>query len=120
MNILSLTTMEFYKIKRSKILLLLTVPLIILWLPNVINAHMSAEPVMEGISPANNFLIQSFMGYVWFILPASIIVCTVMMQQRNGQIGESSKCWLSPFIRLPFPYPNSVCCCLLPHCSVPL
>ena len=83
MNILSLTTMEFYKIKRSKILLLLTVPLIILWLPNVINAHMSAEPVMEGISPANNFLIQSFMGYVWFILPASIIVCTVMLQQME-------------------------------------
>lgn len=83
MNILSLTTMEFYKIKRSKILLLLTVPLIILWLPNVINAHMNAEPVMEGISPANNFLIQSFMGYVWFILPASIIVCTVMLQQME-------------------------------------
>ena len=95
MNILSLTTMEFYKIKRSKILLLLTVPLIILWLPNVINAHMSAEPVMEGISPANNFLIQSFMGYVWFILPASIIVCTVMLQQmertnRGIQIGRAS------------------------------
>ena len=89
MNILSLTTMEFYKIKRSKILLLLTVPLIILWLPNVINAHMSAEPVMEGISPANNFLIQSFMGYVWFILPASIIVCTVMLQQMETTIGES-------------------------------
>lgn len=81
MNILSFTAIEFYKIRHSKILLLLTVPLIILWIPNIINARMSLETSMEGISGADNFLIQSFLGYTWFILPASIIVCTVMLQQ---------------------------------------
>lgn len=81
MNIFTMTSIELHKIRRSKILLLLMVPLIILWVPNVINAEHSLDPVMEGISPADNFMIQSFMGYAWFILPASIIVCTVMLQQ---------------------------------------
>ena len=120
MNILSLTTMEFYKIKRSKILLLLTVPLIILWLPNVINAHMSAEPVMEEFLRQIIFSSRVLWDtYGSFCQPALLYVQSCC-SKWNGQIGESSKCWLSPFIRPPFPYPNSVCCCLLPHCSVPL
>ena len=42
---------------------------------------MSLTPVMEGITPEHNFLIQSFMGFAWFIYPACMIVCTVLLQQ---------------------------------------
>lgn len=81
MNILSFTAIEFFKIRRSKILLLLITPLILLWIPNIINADTSLSSPIEGITGADNFLIQSFLGYTWFILPATIIVCTVMLQQ---------------------------------------
>ena len=72
MKYLTLTLTEFRKLRHSRILLLLLLPLVILWLPNVVNAEMSLTPVMEGITPEHNFLIQSFMGFAWFIFPASI------------------------------------------------
>ena len=81
MNLFTLTAAEIKKIRRSFILPLLFVPLVILWIPNIINADMSLTPVMAGITPGNNFFIQSFMGFAWFIFPASIIVCTVLLQQ---------------------------------------
>nr|WP_307999751.1 ABC transporter permease [uncultured Merdimonas sp.] len=81
MRFLTLLSTEFRKIRRSRITLLLLLPLVILWLPNIVNADMSLTPVMEGISPEHNFLIQSYMGFAWFIFPASMIVCTVMLQQ---------------------------------------
>ena len=81
MNLFSLTLTEIKKTRHSKILILLFIPLVILWIPNIVNADMSLSPVMEGITPENNFFIQSFMGFAWFIFPASIIVCTVLLQQ---------------------------------------
>ena len=81
MRYLTLTLTEFRKLRHSRILLLLLLPLVILWLPNVVNADMSLTPVMEGITPEHNFLIQSFMGFAWFIYPACMIVCTVLLQQ---------------------------------------
>ena len=78
MNLFTLTAAELKKIRRSFILPLLFVPLVILWVPNIINADKSLTPVMAGITPENNFFIQSFMGFAWFIFPASIIVCTVL------------------------------------------
>ena len=81
MKYLTLTLTEFRKLRHSRILLLLLLPLVILWLPNVVNADMSLTPVMEGITPEHNFLIQSFMGFAWFIYPACMIVCTVLLQQ---------------------------------------
>lgn len=83
MNLFTLTAAELKKIRRSFILPLLFVPLVILWVPNIINADKSLTPVMAGITPENNFFIQSFMGFAWFIFPASIIVCTVLLEQKN-------------------------------------
>lgn len=83
MNLFSLTLTEIKKTRHSKILVLLFIPLVILWIPNIVNADMSLSPVMEGITPENNFFIQSFMGFAWFIFPASIIVCTVLLQQSE-------------------------------------
>ena len=41
MNFLSLTGIEFRKIKRSKILFILLVATVILWIPSILNAHMN-------------------------------------------------------------------------------
>lgn len=83
MNFFSVLGMEFRKIHRSKILFLLFLPLVILWIPNVINAHMNFQTTMEGISPENNFFVQSFMGFTWFMMPASLIVCNVLLIQTE-------------------------------------
>lgn len=87
MSVFSLIGVEFQKIRRSKILLLLTLAAIILWLPSLVNAHMNFEMEAEGISPENNFFIQGFMGMAWFMLPASMIVSTVLlnMTERNSR-----------------------------------
>ena len=41
MSFLSLVGVEFQKIKRSKILLILFAAAVILWIPSVLNAHMN-------------------------------------------------------------------------------
>lgn len=105
MKFLTLLSTEFRKIRRSKITLLLLLPLVILWLPNIVNAEMSLTPVMEGISPEHNFLIQSYMGFAWFIFPASMIVCTVMLQQlERGHKG------ILKMLALPL-RPSALCLC---------
>lgn len=81
MNFIKLTGVELKKIRRSKIFWILLVPVVVLWIPAVLNADMNFQMQSEGISPENNFLIQSFMGFAWFMYPASMIICTVMMTQ---------------------------------------
>lgn len=83
MHFISLLGVEFQKIRRSKILLLLLLPLVVLWIPSIINAEMNFHMTAEGISPENNFFIQSFMGMTWFMFPASIVVCTVLLNQTE-------------------------------------
>ncbi len=83
MNFLSLVGVEFKKIKRSKILLILFVATVILWIPSILNAHMNFEMQTEGISPENNFFIQGFMGMAWFMFPASMVVGTVLLSQTE-------------------------------------
>lgn len=78
---MSLIQVELKKIRRSRIFWILLIPVIILWIPQVINADMNFHMQAEGISPENNFLIQSFMGFAWFMYPASMVICTVMMTQ---------------------------------------
>ena len=36
-----------------------------------------------GISPENSFFIQGFMGMVWFIYPAVMVICTVLLIQNE-------------------------------------
>lgn len=83
MSFLSLVGVEFQKIKRSKILLILFAAAVILWIPSVLNAHMNFEMQAEGISPENNLFIQGFMGMSWFMFPASMVVGTVLLSQTE-------------------------------------
>ncbi|MCQ4023248.1 MULTISPECIES: ABC transporter permease [unclassified Ruminococcus] len=83
MSFLSLIGIEFKKIHRSKILLILTVATIILWLPSIFNANLNFGMQAEGISPENNFLIQGFMGMAWFMFPASMVVSTVLLNMTE-------------------------------------
>lgn len=83
MSFLSLVGVEFKKIKRSKILLILLVATVILWIPSILNVHMNFDMQAEGISPENNFFIQGFMGMSWFMFPASMVVGTVLLSQTE-------------------------------------
>ncbi|WP_371299918.1 hypothetical protein [Schaedlerella sp.] len=60
MNFFSLICIEAKKLRRSKILWILTAAAFLLWLPSVLNAHLNFEMQAEGISPEHNFLIQGF------------------------------------------------------------
>ncbi len=80
---LSLVGVEFKKIKRSKIFLILFAATLILWIPSILNADMNFNMQAEGISPENNFFIQGFMGMAWFMFPASMVVGTVLLSQTE-------------------------------------
>lgn len=83
MSFLSLIGVELKKIRRSKILLLLLIPVIMMWIPGIINGDMSFDLRGIPITPENNFFIQGFMGMVWFMIPASLVVCTVLLNQTE-------------------------------------
>ncbi len=83
MSFLSLVSIEFKKIRRSKILLILAIATIILWLPSICNANLNFRMQAEGISPENSFLIQGFMGMAWFMFPASMVVSTVLLNMTE-------------------------------------
>lgn len=83
MSFLSLLGVEFTKIRRSKIMMILSVAIIALWLPSVFNADMNFQMQAEGIAPEYNFLIQGFLAMSWFIFPASMVVSTVLLNQTE-------------------------------------
>lgn len=83
MSFLFLIGVEWGKIRRSKILLILEAATVILWIPSILNAHMNFSMQAEGISPENNFFIQGFMAMAWFIFPASMVVVTVLLNQTE-------------------------------------
>ncbi|MCM1558856.1 MAG: ABC transporter permease [Butyrivibrio sp.] len=83
MNFLTLIGIEFRKIRRSGIILILTAATVILWLPSVLNADMNFEMQAEGILPEHNFLIQGFLGMAWFIFPAGMVVSTVLVNMTE-------------------------------------
>lgn len=80
MNFFSLISVEFKKIRRSKILLIFLLAMTVLWLPSIINAHMNFD-MQVGISPENNFLIQGLLAMAWFMYPASMVVGTLLLNQ---------------------------------------
>lgn len=57
MNFLSLVGVELKKIRRSKILLILLIPVIMMWIPSIINADMNFDLRGIPITPENNFFI---------------------------------------------------------------
>lgn len=89
MNFLSLVTIEFKKIKRSKILFVFLIAAIILWLPSIFNGELNFNTVV-GISPEYNLFIQGTMGASWFLYPASMVVATLLLNQiernNNGNL----------------------------------
>ena len=83
MSFLSLVGVEFNKIRRSKIFLILILATVILWVPSILNANFNFNMQDIGISPENNFFIQGFMAMAWFIFPASMVVITVLQNQTE-------------------------------------
>ena len=83
MSFLSLVGVEFKKIRRSKIFLILFIPIIMMWIPSIINADMNFDLRGIPITPENNFFIQGFMGMAWFMIPASLVICTVLLNQTE-------------------------------------
>lgn len=85
MNLLALTRVEFQKIKRSGILLLLFAATVILWIPSMLNASLNFTMVDNGIriSPEANYFIQGFLGMAWFMFPGSMVVSTVLLSQTE-------------------------------------
>ena len=71
---MTLLSVEFRKIKRSRLLLLFFAASVILWIPSVLNAELNFTMQAEGISPENSFFIQGFMGMAWFMYPAGMVV----------------------------------------------
>lgn len=94
MKFMTLLSIELTKIRRSKIILILFIAVVILWIPSVANAHLNFKMSFAGISPENNFLIQGLMGMAWFMFPASMVVCTVLLAEtergHNGIIKMKS------------------------------
>lgn len=82
MNFLSLVGVELKKIRRSKILLILLIPVIMMWIPSIINADMNFDLRGIPITPENNFFIQGFMG-MFVYDPASLVICTVLLNQTE-------------------------------------
>ena len=87
MNFFSLVSVELKKIKRSKILLILLVPVIMMWIPGIINSDLIFDTKGIPISPEQNFFIQGYMGMVWFMIPASLVICTVLLIQTERSHG---------------------------------
>lgn len=108
MNIFTLTAVEFKKIKRSKILLILIAATVILWFPNTLNADLNFDMSDIGISPENSFFIQGFMGMAWFIYPAVMVVTTVILVQTERTNTVSSRCSPCRSARLFCVLPNSL------------
>lgn len=83
MSFLSLVKVELQKIRRSKIFLILLIPVIMMWIPSALNADMNFDLRGIPITPEKNFFIQGFMGMVWFMIPASLVICTVLLTQTE-------------------------------------
>lgn len=87
MNFFKLIGVELQKIRRSHIFWILLIPVILLWIPTLVNYDFTMNPATEGLSPEHNFFIQSFMGLAWFMFPASMVVCTVLLVQTERSHG---------------------------------
>ncbi len=83
MNFFSIIGVELKKIRRSHIFWILLIPIVFLWIPQIINSDMNFGMQAEGIYPENNFFIQSFLGLAWFMYPATLVICTVLLNQTE-------------------------------------
>lgn len=64
MSFLSLVGVELKKIRRSKIFLILLIPIVLMWIPSIINADINFDTKGIPITPENNFSFRVL--WVWF------------------------------------------------------
>ena len=83
MSFFTLLGTEVKKLRRSHIIWILLIPVALLWIPAVIHSAAALNPVTGGLPPEYNFFIQSFMGLVWFMFPATMVICTVLLVQTE-------------------------------------
>ncbi|MDE7310149.1 MAG: ABC transporter permease [Eubacterium sp.] len=83
MSFRSLLGTEIQKLRRSKILLLLLIPVIMMWIPGIVRADLNFGLRDIPITPEKNFFIQGFMGMAWFMIPASCLICTILLIQTE-------------------------------------
>lgn len=83
MNFSSLVGIELTKIRRSKIFLILLAPVLLMWLPALINSGVNFDVKDVPITPEHNFFIQGTMGMAWFMIPATLVICTVLLTQTE-------------------------------------
>lgn len=82
-GIAALFRIELIKLRRSHIFWILLIPAVMMWIPSALNADVNFHMDDIGISPEYNFFIQSFMGMAWFMIPAALAVCTVLLNQTE-------------------------------------
>lgn len=89
MSFISLLGVELKKIRRSGIFIILFAAAVFMWLPAIFHGDVNFKTQAEiGITPEHNFLIQGFMGLAWFMFPACMVVCTVLICQTERGIME--------------------------------
>lgn len=83
MKFFSMIQIELKKLRHSHIVWILLIPVVLMWLPSIFNAGVNFHMEAEGISPENNFLVQGYLGIAWFMYPASLVICTVLLTQTE-------------------------------------
>ena len=83
LSLLSLFGVEMIKIRRSRISWILLIPAVMMWLPSAMNANVNFLVNPYDISPEHNYFIQGYMGMAWFMIPATLIICTVLLNQTE-------------------------------------
>ncbi|GGP15958.1 ABC transporter permease [Oceanobacillus neutriphilus] len=90
MNFFDAIRVERKKIHRSKIVLILVLAAIVLWVPSMFNMEMNLDMQAGDPPPENNFFVQGFLLFAWFLFPAGMVVATVMIRQlEQGNNGIS-------------------------------
>ena len=74
---------ELLKIRRSKIFWILLIPAVMMWLPSALNADINFIMTEYNVAPEYNFFIQGSMGMAWFMIPATLVICSVLLHQTE-------------------------------------
>ena len=74
---------ELLKIRRSKIFWILLIPAVMMWLPSALNADINFIMTEYNVAPEYNFFIQGYMGMAWFMIPATLVICSVLLHQTE-------------------------------------
>ena len=96
MNFFSLLYVELLKIRRSRIFAILLIPALMMWLPSALNADVNFIMNPYEISPEYNYFIQGYMGMTWFMIPATLIICAVLLNQTEKSSHGLLKCLSLP------------------------